>query len=113
MIVVPELNQYTELSEYYSTIFHEAVHSTGHSSRLNRITDVARFGSDSYSKEELTAELGASYLVNAAGLETDLSFQNSAAYLNGWLSALKGDKRFIVSAAGKAEKAVNFILEGQ
>ena len=68
-IVVPELNQYTELAEYYSTILHEAVHSTGHPSRLNRITDIARFGSDSYSKEELTAELGASYLVNAIGLE--------------------------------------------
>ncbi len=110
-IVVPELNQYTELSEYYSTIFHEAVHSTGHPTRLNRITDIARFGSDSYSKEELTAELGASYLVNAAGLETDSSFQNSAAYLNGWLSALRGDKRFIVSAAGHAEKAVRLILD--
>ncbi len=111
-IVVPELNQYTELSEYYSTIFHEAVHSTGHPTRLNRITDVARFGSDSYSKEELTAELGASYLVNATGLETDSSFQNSAAYLNGWLSTLKGDKRFIVSAAGQAEKAVRLIMDG-
>ena len=110
MIVVPEISQYTELPEYYSTIFHEAVHSTGHPSRLNRITDVAQFGSESYSKEELTAELGASYLVNTAGLETDSSFQNSAAYLNGWLSALKGDKRFIVSAAGKAEKAVEMIL---
>lgn len=109
-IVVPEISQYTELSEYYSTIFHEAVHSTGHASRLNRITDIARFGSESYSKEELTAELGASYLVNAAGLETDSSFQNSAAYLNGWLSALKNDKRFIVSAAGQAEKAVRLIL---
>lgn len=109
-IVVPELNQYSELSEYYSTIYHEAVHSTGHPSRLNRITDVARFGSESYSKEELTAELGASFLMNVAGLETDASFQNSAAYLNGWLAALKGDKRFIVSAAGQAEKAVQLIL---
>ena len=109
-IVVPELNQYSELSEYYSTIYHEAVHSTGHPSRLNRITDIARFGSDSYSKEELVAELGASYIVNAAGLETHSSFQNSSAYLNGWLSALKGDKRFIVSAAGQAEKAVQLIL---
>ena len=109
-IVVPELNQYTEISEYYSTIFHETVHSTGHSTRLNRITDVARFGSESYSKEELTAELGASFLINTTGLETDSSFQNSAAYLNGWLSALKNDKRFIVSAAGQAEKAVRLIL---
>ena len=109
-IVVPEMNQFTEKAEYYSTVFHESVHSTGHSSRLNRISDVARFGSESYSKEELVAELGASYLVNAVGLETLSSFGNSAAYIKGWMAALKDDKRFIVSAAGKAEKAVRLIM---
>ena len=109
-IVVPEIGQYKELAEYYSTIFHEAVHSTGHPTRLNRIADIALLGSESYSKEELTAELGSSYLVNATGLETESSFQNSTAYLNGWLSVLKGDKRFIISAAGQAEKAVHMIL---
>ena len=109
-IVVPEIGQYTELAEFYSTIFHEAVHSTGHQSRLNRITDIAHFGSESYSKEELVAELGASYLVNAAGLDTTKSILNSAAYIQGWLSKLKNDKHLIVSAAGKAEKAVEMIL---
>ena len=109
-ITVPEISQYSEIAEYYSTAYHEAVHSTGHSSRLNRIVDTAQFGSESYSKEELTAELGASYLVNAAGLETESSFQNSAGYIQGWLFALKNDKRFIVSAAGQAEKAVQMIL---
>lgn len=109
-IVVPEIGQFTEIAEYYSTAYHEAVHSTGHPTRLNRITDIVRFGSESYSAEELIAELGASYLVNATGLETSSSFGNSAAYIKGWLSALKNDKRFIISAAGKAEKAVRLIL---
>ena len=109
-IVVPELSQFAETAEYYSTVYHEAIHSTGHSSRLNRITDTARFGSETYSKEELVAELGSAYLVNAAGLETSSSFGNSAAYIQGWLAALKDDKWFIVSAAGKAEKAVQMIL---
>ncbi len=109
-IVIPEISQFTEIAEYYSTAYHEAVHSTGHPSRLNRITDIVNFGSESYSKEELVAELGASYLVNAAGLETSSSFGNSASYIKGWLSALKDDKRFIISAAGKAEKAVRLIL---
>ena len=63
-----------------------------------------------YSKEELIAEIGAATLVNAAGLETSSSFRNSAAYVQNWLKVLKDDKRFIVSAAGKAEKAVNLIL---
>lgn len=109
-IVVPELNQFSEISEFYSTLFHEAVHSTGHSTRLNRITDVARFGSKSYSKEEMTAELGSSFIMNVTGLETTSSFSNSAAYIRGWLRALKDDKRLIVSAAGAAEKAVKLIL---
>ena len=82
-IVVPELSQYSRREEYYSTAFHELTHSTGHLSRLNRISDVAAFGSHDYSKEELVAELGAAYLVNHCGLETTSSFNNSAAYLAG------------------------------
>ncbi len=109
-IMVPELSQFSEVSEFYSTAFHEATHSTGHPKRLNRITDIARFGSESYSKEELVAELGSSYLRNVAGVETPSAFQNSAAYIQGWLYALKNDKFFISSAAGKAEKAVKMIL---
>ena len=70
----------------------------------------AFFGSDAYSKEELIAEIGAAALVNRCGLETAKSFRNSAAYIQNWLQALKNDKRFIVSAAGKAEKAVALIL---
>ena len=54
--------------------------------------------------------IGAAALVNAAGLETAHSFRNSTAYVQNWLQVLKDDKRFIVSAAGKAEKAVNLIL---
>ena len=109
-IVVPALSQFKQLSEYYSTAFHEMVHSTGHHSRLNRITDVVAFGSEQYSREELTAELGAAFLVNRCGLETSASFNNSASYLAGWLAALKNDKRLIISAAGAAEKAVSLIL---
>ena len=109
-IVVPVISQFADVSEFYSTAYHEAVHSTGHPARLNRISDIANFGSESYSNEELVAEIGASYLVNAAGLETTSSLRNSAAYIKGWLSTLKNDKRLIVSAAGKAEKAVRLIL---
>lgn len=110
MIVIPEINQFSDLSEYYSTAFHETVHSTGHPSRLGRITDTAHFGSETYSKEELVAELGSAYLVNSAGLESPSAFRNSAAYISGWLKALKEDRRFIVSTAGKAEQAVKMIL---
>lgn len=109
-VTLPLLAQFKELSEYYSTAFHELTHSTGHPSRLNRLTKVACFGSEDYSKEELVAEIGAAALVNHAGLETSSSFRNSTAYVQSWLKTLQNDKRLIVSAAGQAEKACNLIL---
>ena len=109
-IVLPMREQFAETAEYYSCAFHEMTHSTGHAKRLDRLEKTAFFGSDAYSKEELIAEIGAAALVNRAGLETAKSFRNSAAYVQNWLQALKNDKRFIVSAAGKAEKAVALIM---
>ena len=109
-ITLPHMAQFAATAEYYSTAFHELTNSTGHSKRLNRLDKTAFFGSEAYSKEELIAEIGASALVNAAGLETAHSLRNSAAYIQNWLKALRDDKRFIVSASGKAEKAVNLIL---
>ena len=112
-IVLPMMKQFTETAEYYGTAFHEMVHSTGHMKRLARLDTTANFGGEEYSKEELVAEIGSAALVHHAGLETSKSFRNSAAYVQNWLTVLKSDKRFIVSAAGKADKAVNYILTGQ
>jgi len=109
-VVLPIRKQFVSTAEYYSTVFHELTHSTGHPSRLNRLSKPSFFGAEDYSKEELVAEIGAAALVNHVGLETEHSFRNNTAYIQNWLSVLKGDKRFIVSAAGKAEKAVNLIL---
>lgn len=113
LISLPLLEQFADASEYYSTVFHEATHSTGHSSRLNRFAEgagAAAFGSETYSKEELVAEIGAAAILNELKIETETSFRNSAAYIQSWLQALKNDKRMIVSAAGRAEKAVRMIL---
>ena len=109
-VVLPLREQFPDMAEYYSTAFHELTHSTGHSSRLNRLTSTAHFGSELYSKEELVAEIGAASLLSYAGIETSKSFRNSAAYIQSWLRVLKNDSRFIVSAASRAEKAVNLIL---
>lgn len=107
--------QYQNVEEFYSTLFHEMVHSTGYKSRLDRedVKDCMYFGSENYSKEELTAELGSAFLVNLLGIETKKSFRNSSAYIQGWLGRLRGDKKFIVSASSKAEKAVKYILNEQ
>lgn len=109
-ITLPRIEQFTDTAEYYSTAFHELTHSTGHASRLNRLEKTAFFGSRAYSKEELVAEIGAATLVQHVGLETPNSFTNSAAYIQSWLKALQNDKRLIVSAAGRAEKAIALIL---
>ena len=98
--------------EYYSTTFHEITHSTGHKTRLDRLQtgQIAAFGSEEYSKEELVAEIGSATLMNLLGIETVKTFRNTTAYIQSWLNVLKNDNKFIVSASSKAEKAVNFIL---
>lgn len=112
---VPMMQQYKVCEEYYSTMFHELTHSTGHKKRLNRkeVSGVSFFGDEDYSKEELTAEIGAAFLCQTVGLECEKAFNNSVAYLQGWLKALKNDKKLIVLAAAKAEAAVNYILNGK
>lgn len=111
-VVVPMKEQYKNINEYYSTTFHELTHSTGHKNRLDRLhtgADAA-FGSETYSKEELVAEIGSASIMNLLGIETTKTFRNSAAYIQSWLSVLKNDNKFIVSASSKAEKAVNYII---
>lgn len=109
-IQVPERGQYRDANEFYSTLYHEMVHSTGHKSRLNRLERDAHFGNEIYSKEELVAELGAAFVMNLLGIETKKTFRNSTAYIQNWIQVLKNDPRFVVSAAGKAEKAVHYIM---
>lgn len=112
-VTVPAISRFENVAEFYSTSFHELTHSTGHVSRLNRFSGsdaAAAFGDESYSKEELVAEIGAATLCNISGVENANSFRNSAAYVQGWLKALKDDKKLIVQASARADKAVNYIL---
>lgn len=113
-IVLPLREQFQRTAEYYSTMFHEATHSTGHPTRLNRLDlhggAENHFGGEEYSKEELVAEIGAATILHEIGIDTAGSFRNSAAYIQSWLRALKNDKRLIVSAAARAEKAARLIL---
>jgi len=108
---VPRMEAFKDSESYYSTLFHELVHSTGHNERLNRkelITNKA-FGSEDYAREELTAEMGASYLKSYAGIPIK-KLENNAAYIQSWLKRLKEDKRFIVHASAQAQKATDYIL---
>ena len=111
LIGMPRPEVFTDEAGYYATLFHEMGHSTGHEKRLDRdgITDANTFGSADYSKEELVAEMSAAFLCGQAGIET-ATIDNSAAYIKGWLSKLKSDKKLLIQAAGQAQKAADYIL---
>lgn len=110
-IHLPTKKQFKVMEEYYSTAFHESAHSTGHSSRLDRI-ESARFGSAKYGKEELVAELTSAAVCNTLGIEVESTFKNSASYIDNWVKAIKGGKADIISASAYADKAYAMILDG-
>ena len=99
--------EFVNSEEYYSTNFHEMIHATG--KRLNRDLG-GYFGSEKYSKEELVAEIGASYLCGVCGI-TNVTIENSVAYIKGWKNALKKDNKLITQAASAAQKAVDYLLD--
>ena len=111
-ITIPAITQFEYAEEYYSTAFHECSHSTLKASRCDREADnkKAYFGNEKYSKEELVAEISSAAILHSMGIETPETFQNSCAYIQNWLHVLRNNKRFVVSAASKAEKAAKYIL---
>ncbi|MES2386828.1 MAG: zincin-like metallopeptidase domain-containing protein [Bacteroidota bacterium] len=110
-IIMPDYKLFVIQEAFYATLFHEIIHSTGHLKRLNRdgITLPTHFGSYDYGKEELIAEMGASFLCQEVGILND-TLANSAAYLQSWLTTIKQDKRLLVTAAAQAQKAVDWLL---
>lgn len=109
---MPKPETFTTSEGYYQTLFHELTHSTGHKSRLDRadLTAGEGKGSTSYAREELTAEMGASFLSAAAGIATQQTEENAVAYIQNWLERLKNDKTLVVKAASKAQRAAEMIL---
>lgn len=112
-VQMPHREAFDAPENYYSALFHELTHSTGHESRLGRLKDrrdaLAPFGSADYSREELVAEMGAAFLCARAGIE-GRTLDQSASYLANWIGVLKADPRAAVVAAGAAQKAADFIL---
>jgi antirestriction protein ArdC len=106
-ITVPRPGDYARPEEFYSTLFHEMGHSTGHPDRLNR-SIANTFGSHDYGREELVAEMTAAFLCAEAGIEA--THENSAAYLSSWIATIREDNRAVVTAAGAAQRAADHIL---
>ncbi len=110
IITCPDISRFTTSEHYYSVLYHECIHSTG--PRLDRFkrTDPVCFGSDTYGREELVAEIGSAYLASLTGIDSSAVVQNQAAYLQNWVAAIKADADLVMYAAGRAEKAADFMI---
>ena len=111
-VQMPNANQFFDIDSYYKTLFHELIHSTGHSSRLKRksLVDIKRSGDELYSKEELVAEIGAWYLTGLCNLDPKDSMVNSQAYINGWVKKLQEQEKEVIYAMSQALKGVELII---
>ena len=111
LVQMPPKDNFNTPESYYSTLFHELTHSTGHESRLARqgVMSKCTFGSDPYSREELVAEMGAAFLCGQAGIE-NTTVDDSASYINSWLNRLNDNDNLIVKAGAQAQKAADYVL---
>jgi antirestriction protein ArdC len=105
---MPPFSMFKKADYFYSTLAHETIHFSGHVSRCNRQLG-NRFGSELYAAEELVAEIGSAFLCAELQLETEPRMDN-APYCENWLRVLKNDRRAIFAAAGKAQQALNWLM---
>lgn len=110
-INMPKKSSFESSEEYYGVLFHEMIHSCGSASRLNRkgVSERTFFASADYSKEELIAELGSAFLAAITGIDLRTQ-ENSIAYIQGWINALKNNSKLIIEAAAAAQKSADYIL---
>lgn len=108
-VVVPPMGRFDRPDDFYSTLFHELAHSTGHEKRLNRQDSSMRrnFSSEAYGREELVAEFAAAFVCNEIGI--DRTVDNPASYIANWRQAIVGDPKAVVMAASRAQKAADYI----
>lgn len=111
-IFLPPPTTFIGVDEFYSTLFHELTHWTGHETRLKRFKtkDCTRFASKEYSKEELTAEMGSVFICSKLGITTDSQVRNSAAYLKGWMKYLTDHPKEFAYACQRAQKASDYVF---
>jgi antirestriction protein ArdC len=109
IIEMPHKSKFITIEEYYNTLFHELIHSTGHPDRLNRLTLNENHNYfENYAKEELIAELGSVFLCALFGFH-HITRRNSAGYLDYWLDFLREDPGYLLRAVNAAQRAVELI----
>jgi len=104
---MPRPEAFTSLDAYSATALHELTHWTGHESRCKREFG-KRFGDQAYAAEELVAEIGSAFLCAFLGINSSL--EHHASYVQHWRQLLKSDPRAIITAAGKAQAAADYVL---
>ncbi|WP_300973510.1 zincin-like metallopeptidase domain-containing protein [Sphingomonas sp. LHG3406-1] len=107
-ICLPKFQQFRDAHSYYATLAHETVHWSGAKHRLDRNLS-GRFGTDDYAMEELVAELGSAFIAAHLGLSVEPR-PDHAAYVSSWLRVLRSDPRAILTAAAKAQEAIDYIV---
>ena len=108
IIHIPNSALFKVPEQYYTRVFHELVHWTGHSSRLARLDETGQVLTKAGDAlEELIAELGACMMAARLGIQPE--FDQSAAYMQSWIDELNGDKRAIFRAAAAAQAAVDMV----
>lgn len=108
-ITLPHLSQFESAEEYFSTLYHELVHSTGAPRRLNRFAEAEGDRVEKYSFEELVAEFGAAFLCGFAGIENHHTEELQASYIEGWARVFQQDNQVLVRAASAAQRAADYI----
>ena len=107
-VQMPPFETFRDAESYAATLAHELTHWTKHDKRLARDFGRQRHGDEGYAREELVAELGAAFLCADLGITPEVR-PDHAAYIASWLTVLKGDKRFVFSAASHAQRAADFL----
>lgn len=104
-ISMPAFAAFKGADHFYSVVFHELTHWTGHKARLDRDLK-GRFGQAQYAAEELIAELGAAFLAAEFSFDGDM---RHAGYIATWITLLRSDKRAFFTAASKAQAAADYL----
>ncbi|MCG9702486.1 ssDNA-binding domain-containing protein [Vibrio natriegens] len=107
-IHLPGKTAFSDETKYYGTALHELGHWTGHSDRLDRDLS-GRFGSESYAKEELRAEIASMLIAQDTGVPNEP--HNNAAYIKSWVKVLKDDPAEIARAARDAELISKYVMD--
>ncbi len=108
IITMPAFPGFGDSVSYYATLAHEAIHWTGHDSRMGREFGV-RFSDPVYAFEEIVAELGASFVMGHLGLPCRVA-RDHAPCIGDWISVLENDETAIHRAATHAQRAADFLV---